>query len=170
MSRKMPFAGSTWTPVRSHNWAPTFGLSRDRCFEPLAISAQTRLPVPGEHHVGGRRPPRLVSSDASPTLPEWAVTARCRRPSPAASGTAGQLSTISKGRKGTSTGRTPPPGLTHRPPPAGAGSVVNRCGGGWSAVADAPSAPLAQHPSGQVAASARSSDVTPFRELPHDLN
>ena len=38
------------------------------------------------------------------------------------------------------------------------------------AVADAPSAPLAQHPSGQVAASARSSDVTPFRELPHDLN
>ena len=25
--------------------------------------------------------------------------------------------------------------------PAGAGSVVNRCGGGWSAVADAPSAP-----------------------------
>ena len=29
--------------------------------------------------------------------------------------------------------------------------------------------PLAQHPSGQVAASARSSDVTPFRELPHDL-
>ena len=33
------------------------------------------------------------------------------------------------------------PGRTHRPPPAGAGSVVNRCGGGWSAVADAPSAP-----------------------------
>ena len=30
---------------------------------------------------------------------------------------------------------------THRPPPAGAGSVVNRCGGGWSAVADAPSVP-----------------------------
>ena len=30
---------------------------------------------------------------------------------------------------------------THRPPPAGAGSVVNRCGGGWSAMADAPSAP-----------------------------
>ena len=30
---------------------------------------------------------------------------------------------------------------TRRPPPAGAGSVVNRCGGGWSAVADAPSAP-----------------------------
>ena len=30
---------------------------------------------------------------------------------------------------------------THRPPPARAGSVVNRCGGGWSAVADAPSAP-----------------------------
>ena len=27
-------------------------------------------------------------------------------------------------------------GQTHRPPPAGAGSVVNRCGGGWSAVAD----------------------------------
>ena len=27
------------------------------------------------------------------------------------------------------------------PPPAAAGSVVNRCGGGWSAVADAPSAP-----------------------------
>ena len=32
-------------------------------------------------------------------------------------------------------------GRTRRPPPAGAGSVVNRCGGGWSAVADAPSAP-----------------------------
>ena len=32
-------------------------------------------------------------------------------------------------------------GQTHRPPPAGAGSVVNRCGGGWSAVADAPSSP-----------------------------
>ena len=30
---------------------------------------------------------------------------------------------------------------THRPPPAGAGSVVNRCGGGWSAMADAPSTP-----------------------------
>ena len=30
---------------------------------------------------------------------------------------------------------------TRRRPPAGAGSVVNRCGGGWSAVADAPSAP-----------------------------
>ena len=29
----------------------------------------------------------------------------------------------------------------HRPPPAVAGSVVNRCGGGWSAVADAPSTP-----------------------------
>ena len=38
---------------------------------------------------------------------------------------------------------TPPfgAGQTRRPPPAGAGSVVNRCGGGWSAVADAPSAP-----------------------------
>ena len=36
--------------------------------------------------------------------------------------------------------RKPRPGLPHRPPPAGAGSVVNRCGGGWSAVADAPSA------------------------------
>ena len=34
-------------------------------------------------------------------------------------------------------------GLSHRPPPAVAGSVVNRCGGGWSAVADAPSAPIA---------------------------
>ena len=33
------------------------------------------------------------------------------------------------------------PWRTHRPPPAVAGSVVNRCGGGWSAVADAPSAP-----------------------------
>ena len=32
-------------------------------------------------------------------------------------------------------------GRRHRPPPAGTGSVVNRCGGGWSAVADAPSAP-----------------------------
>ena len=32
-------------------------------------------------------------------------------------------------------------GHPHRPPPAGAGSVVNRCRGGWSAVADAPSAP-----------------------------
>ena len=29
--------------------------------------------------------------------------------------------------------RRPRPGLPHRPPPAGAGSVVNRCGGGWSA-------------------------------------
>ena len=38
--------------------------------------------------------------------------------------------------------RSPPaPGQTHRPPPAGAGSVVNRCGGGWSAMADAPSTP-----------------------------
>ena len=35
------------------------------------------------------------------------------------------------------------PWRTHCPPPAGAGSVVNRCGGGWSAVADAPSAPSA---------------------------
>ena len=33
------------------------------------------------------------------------------------------------------------PWRTRRPPPAGAGSVVNRCGGGCSAVADAPSAP-----------------------------
>ena len=33
-------------------------------------------------------------------------------------------------------------GRTRRPPPAGAGSVVNRCGGGWSAVAYAPSAPV----------------------------
>ena len=41
---------------------------------------------------------------------------------------------------GSSTGRT------HRPPPAGAGSVVNRCGGGWSAVADAPSTPPAEEP------------------------
>ena len=38
-------------------------------------------------------------------------------------------------------------GGTFRP---GAGSVVNRCGGGWSAVADAPSAP----PKGGVTGSA----------------
>ena len=38
------------------------------------------------------------------------------------------------------------PGLPHRPPPAGAGSVVNRCGGGCSAVADAPSAPAQPRP------------------------
>ena len=31
--------------------------------------------------------------------------------------------------------RLPDRGLSRRPPPAGAGSVVNRCGGGWSAVA-----------------------------------
>ena len=37
-------------------------------------------------------------------------------------------------------------GRTRRPPPAGAGSVVNRCGGGWSAVADAPSAPARPGP------------------------
>ena len=36
----------------------------------------------------------------------------------------------------------------HRPPPAGTGSVVNRCGGGWSAVADAPSAPKGAAPGG----------------------
>ena len=43
-----------------------------------------------------------------------------------------------------STTPAPPVVLVARrtvPPPAGAGSVVNRCGGGWSAVADAPSAP-----------------------------
>ena len=28
-------------------------------------------------------------------------------------------------------------GQPHRPPPAGVGSVVNRCGGGWSAVSTA---------------------------------
>ena len=37
-------------------------------------------------------------------------------------------------------------GRTRRPPPAGAGSVVNRCGGGWSAVADAPSTPRPEAP------------------------
>ena len=38
--------------------------------------------------------------------------------------------------------RGPRRGRTHRPPPAGTGSVVNRCGGGWSAVADAPFTPV----------------------------
>ena len=49
--------------------------------------------------------------------------------------------------------RPPPPAAMaavpwqpRRPPPDGAGSVVNRCGGGWSAVADAPSAPWRNTP------------------------
>ena len=43
-------------------------------------------------------------------------------------------------------GRQTGHGRTRRPPPAGAGSVVNRCGGGWSAVADAPSTPRPEAP------------------------
>ena len=46
-----------------------------------------------------------------------------------------------RGYRRTASARSNRHGRTHRPPPAGAGSVVNRCGGGWSAVADAPSAP-----------------------------
>ena len=50
-----------------------------------------------------------------------------------------------RGPRGCGSTTPAPPAVlrwqTRRPPPAGAGSVVNRCGGGWSAVADAPSAP-----------------------------
>ena len=48
-----------------------------------------RLPVPGEHHVVVDAP-RLVSSDASPTRPEWAVTCS----TPAARAVAGQRAAI----------------------------------------------------------------------------
>ena len=57
-------------------------------------------------------------------------------------------------RRAVSSARRASTGRTHRPPCAGAGSVVNRCGGGWSAVADAPSAPgQRDHPPRQVSRS-----------------
>ena len=59
-----------------------------------------------------------------------------RRAAPAAGTAAARLTRALVWRAPASRG----PGLPHRPPPAGAGSVVNRCGGGWSAgVAGAPS-------------------------------
>ena len=90
-----------------------------------------RLPVPGAWRVRLRRtrgrhtpsPPRPLTLGLVPP-----------RPTPCSPGTYWSEGPARRGR-------------TPRPPPAGAGSVVNRCGGGWSAVADAPSAPgLARGP------------------------
>ena len=83
---------------------------------------------PSDTLTGGR-----VRRLARPAAPTTASAGPGRSPRPPSSGT----------------GSAPPPPAavaavawrTHRPPPAVAGSVVNRCGGGWSAVADAPSAP-----------------------------
>ena len=91
---------------------------------------------------------RPTTASASPVEPH-------RLPAERSPATAGGAGTDVRGDRpdrspgSPSSGTAPPPPAAvaavawqpHRPPPAGAGSVVNRCGGGWSAVADAPSAP-----------------------------
>ena len=73
---------------------------------------------------------------ARPSLAEGpSRSARRRNPRPAAS----TIRCLDP--RATSRARGCRPWQTHRPPPAGAGKVVNKCGSGWSAVADAPSAP-----------------------------
>ena len=128
-------AGQPWTPVavgRVVDGGPRSALTRS------SASPATRRP--------SSRAPR---SDSTPRPPAarpvagWVARTAARSAAP-------ERPRLTPGRQPlrrvspvpwSGAPRKPRPGLPHRPPPAGAGSVVNRCGGGWSAVADAPSAP-----------------------------
>ena len=136
--------GSPGVRPRTRGSCPTIPAARGRGSPRPAVESGT-LVYPPLHQP--RRPAQVVAADARPGGP------RLRLPSIDGSrgaprgltGRAPPSSTVRQPllpafdfeRRDCRSGR----GLSRRPPPAGAGSVVNRCGGGWSAVADAPSAP-----------------------------
>ena len=128
--------------VNGEPGAPT-GTPRPRTRSPAGPSAA--CPPPART----RRDAAAASTPGSTSRSTTASASPERSPA-----TAGGTGTYVRGDRpgrsprSPSSGTTPPrpaavaavPWQPHRPPPAGAGSVVNRCGGGWSAgVAGAPS-------------------------------